>query len=84
MISASQIKAARALLGISATELATQCNIGQATLKRYELQDGIPKANTSVLFKIQRYLEDSGIEFTGDPLKNPGVTLNIERDDSDD
>ena len=43
MISICQIRAARALLRMSATELATQCNIGQATLKRYELQDGLPK-----------------------------------------
>lgn len=75
MISSSQIKAARALLGISATELSEKCDVGQATLKRYELQDGIPQANAKVLYKIQTYLEKSGIEFIGDPLNNPGVML---------
>lgn len=78
MISASQIKAARAFLNISAIELAKQCNIGQATLKRYELQTGIPHAKESTLYKIKTYLEEQGIEFTGDPLINPGVTLHIE------
>ena len=75
MISSSQIKAARALLGISATELSEKCDVGQATLKRYELQDGIPQANAKVLYKIQTYLEKNGIEFIGDPLNNPGVVL---------
>ena len=75
MISSSQIKAARALLGISATELSEKCDVGQATLKRYELQDGIPQANAKVLYKIQTYLEKNGIEFIGDPLNNPGVML---------
>jgi transcriptional regulator with XRE-family HTH domain len=75
MISSSQIKAARALLGISATELSEKCDVGQATLKRYELQDGIPHANAKVLYKIQTYLEKNGIEFIGDPLNNPGVIL---------
>ena len=75
MISSSQIKAARALLGISATELSEKCDVGQATVKRYELQDGIPQANAKVLYKIQTYLEKNGIEFIGDPLNNPGVVL---------
>ena len=79
MISSSQIKAARALLGLSATELANKCGIGQATLKRYELQDGIPKANISILYKIKNFLESQHIEFTGDPLLNPGVTLHLSK-----
>jgi DNA-binding transcriptional regulator YiaG len=79
MISASQIKAARALLNISATKLSELCGIGQATLKRYELQVGIPQANVSTLIKIKAHLESEGIEFTGDPLKNPGVILHLDK-----
>jgi hypothetical protein len=30
---------------------------------------------------IKKTLESAGIEFTGDPLVNPGVTLRIKRDD---
>jgi transcriptional regulator with XRE-family HTH domain len=82
MISASQIKAARALLNISATKLSELCGIGQATLKRYELQVGIPQANISTLFKIKSHLESQGIEFTGDPLKNPGVILHLDKQSS--
>ena len=79
MISVCQIKGARGLLGWSASHLAESSNVGIATIRRYELQDGIPSSNTSTLLSIQTALEDAGIEFTGDPLVNPGVTLNLKR-----
>lgn len=77
MISVRQIKAARALLGWSATELAERCGIGSATVKRYELQDGYPKATVQNLAAIQAVFEDAGVEFLGDPLANPGVMLHL-------
>ncbi|XXK59481.1 helix-turn-helix domain-containing protein [Porticoccaceae bacterium nBUS_09] len=79
MLSSSQIRAARALLGWSGTELAEKSGVGITTLRRYELQKGIPSANTSVLLILKDTLELAGIEFTGDPLVNPGVTLLIRR-----
>ena len=79
MISSSQIKAARAMLGWSALKLAEFSGIGPATIRRYELQEGIPSANTNVLQKIKSVLELSGIQFTGDPLVNPGVTLDLSK-----
>ena len=81
MLSSNQIRAARALLGWSGTDLADLSGVGITTLRRYELQKGIPSANTSVLMMIKKTLESAGIEFTGDPLVNPGVTLRIKRDD---
>ena len=81
MISSNQIRAARALLGWSGTDLADLSGVGITTLRRYELQRGIPSANTSVLLTLKETLEDAGIEFTGDPLVNPGVTLRFKRDD---
>ena len=80
MLSSNQIRAARALLGWSGTDLADLSGVGITTLRRYELQRGIPSANTSVLMMIKKTLESAGIEFTGDPLINPGVTLRIKRD----
>ena len=80
MLSSSQIRAARALLGWSGTDLAEKSGVGITTLRRYELQKGIPSANTSVLLALKETLEQAGIEFTGDPLVNPGVTLRIKRD----
>ena len=80
MVSSSQIKAARAMLGWSAIELANRSGVGSASIKRYEVQDGVPVANTKNLMAIRNALEEAGIEFTGDPLVSPGVTLRIKRD----
>ena len=77
MISVCQIKAARSLLGWSAADLAKHSDVGVATIRRYEAQNGIPDANVSVLKKIKESLENKGVEFTGDPLKIPGVTLHL-------
>jgi transcriptional regulator with XRE-family HTH domain len=81
MVYSSKIKASRAMLGWSAIELANRSGVGSASIKRYEVQDGVPVANTKNLMSIRNALEEAGIEFTGDPLVNPGVTLRIKRDD---
>ena len=81
MISVRQIKAGRSMLNWSAADLAEASGVGPATIRRYEMQDGIPTGNTSTLVSIQSTLEQAGIQFTGDPLVNPGVTLHIKRDD---
>ena len=57
MLSSSQIRAARALLGWSGTDLAEKSGVGITTLRRYELQIGIPSANTSVLLTLKETLE---------------------------
>jgi transcriptional regulator with XRE-family HTH domain len=81
MVSSSQIKAARAMLGWSAIELADRSGVGSASIKRYEVQAGVPVANTKNLMAIRNALEAAGVQFTGDPLVNPGVTLHIKRND---
>ena len=81
MISVRQIKAGRSMLNWNAADLAKASGVGPATIRRYEIQDGIPTGNTSTLVSIQSALEKAGIEFTGDPLVNPGVNLRIKRDD---
>jgi transcriptional regulator with XRE-family HTH domain len=77
MLSSSQLRAARALLGWTGQDLAERSGVGVTTLRRYELQEGIPAANTKVLMALKDTLEGAGIEFTGDPVKNPGVMLHI-------
>ena len=78
MICSGQIKAARAMLGWSAQGLADASGVGPATIRRYEMQVGIPSGNTRVLALLKATLEEAGVTFTGDPLVNPGVTLNLE------
>ena len=76
MISSKQIKAARALLGWKGKDLADKSGVGITTLRRYEAQDGIPNANKFVLKAIKSCLEEAGVVFSGDPVKDPGVLLN--------
>ena len=78
MICSGQIKAARAMLGWSAQGLADASGVGPATIRRYEMQVGIPSGNTRVLALLKATLEEAGVTFTGDPLVNPGVTLNLD------
>ena len=65
------------MLRWSAVELSDRAGVSSATIKKYETQSGIPNANTRILTAIKSVLEQAGIEFTGDPLVNPGVTLNL-------
>lgn len=76
MISSKQIKAARALLGWKGQDLADKSGVGITTLRRYEAQNGVPNANKFVLKVIKSCLEEAGIVFSGDPVKDPGVSLN--------
>ena len=78
MMCSGQIKAARAMLGWSAQSLAAASGVGPATIRRYEMQVGIPSGNTRVLALLKATLEGAGVTFTGDPLVNPGVTLNLD------
>ena len=50
-----------------------------AAIRRYEVQVGIPSANTKALKELMSALERGGIEFSRDPVVNPGVTLNLEK-----
>jgi len=71
------MRAGRSLLGWSAVELAKHSGVGVATVRRYELQEGIPSGNSKTMHLLQKSLESAGVEFTGDPLVNPGVTLHL-------
>ena len=73
MILASQIRAARALLGLSQRELALLASVGLATIKRIEAAPEIRGA-ADTFWKIQTALEHAGIEFIpAEATKGPGV-----------
>jgi transcriptional regulator with XRE-family HTH domain len=71
----SQIRAARALLGWSQSELARAAGVGLATLQRIEQKEGVVKGNFSTILKIQRVLEQAGVKFTDDEAGEIGVRL---------
>ena len=75
MITSGQIKAARALLGLTTAKLAELSGIGFTTLVRLESFDGVPSANIKTLDSVKRTLESAGIEFIGTPEDGPGVRL---------
>ena len=72
----AQIRAARALLGWSQTQLARRAGLGLATLQRIERDEGIEKGKFSTVIKIQKALEQAGIHFTDD-IGEIGVRLKI-------
>ena len=79
MITSGQIKAARALLGITATKLAEISEVAYTTVVRMESSNGIPSGQVKTLDAVQRALEEAGIEFIGTPEAGAGVRWRIDR-----
>ena len=79
MISSSQIRAARGMLGISAAKLAEKAGVTWKTVQRFESAAGIPPSRAGTLARVQRALEREGVEFLGDPITSPGVRLRRQR-----
>lgn len=75
LIASEQIRAARALLRMTAADLAIRSGVGLATIKRLEAGDGVPPAHAKTLDELTKALESAGIEFIGTPDDNPGVRL---------
>ncbi len=75
MITSDQIRAARALLKWSAEDLANEAGVGIATVRRFELDKGVPSGQVRILGALKATLEAGGIEFIGTPEDRPGVRL---------
>ncbi len=75
MITSSQLRAARALLKITAIDLASISGVGISTIKRFELSEGVPSGNIKTIDALKKALENAGIEFIGSPDDRPGVRL---------
>jgi transcriptional regulator with XRE-family HTH domain len=75
LIASEQIRAARALLRMTAQQLSSLSGVGLATIKRLEATDGLPPAHAQTLDKLIKSLEIAGIEFIGSPDDRPGVRL---------
>ena len=73
MITSGQIKAARALIGITASKLADLSGVAYTTVVRLESSDGIPAGNVKTLDAVQKVLEEAGVEFIGTPESGAGV-----------
>ncbi|HEY1631315.1 MAG TPA: helix-turn-helix transcriptional regulator [Rhizomicrobium sp.] len=62
MISAGQLRAARALLGIDQRQLAELCGLSVPTIQRMEGSDGVIRGNVDSLMKLIGALEMAGIQ----------------------
>lgn len=72
-VTGAQIRAGRALLRWSASDLARQSSLGVNTVRRAEASDGTTTLTTANELAIRRALEDAGVEFTNG--NRPGVRL---------
>jgi DNA-binding transcriptional regulator YiaG len=80
LISSCQIRGARGLLKISASELAELAGVTWKTVQRFEASSGIPPSRSGTLERVKAALEGAGIEFIGDPVTSPGVRLRRSED----
>jgi len=72
----AQIRAARALVKLSADDLADRAKVGIATIRRAESDTG-PKTSAVVLNALRHALEAAGVEFLAVDNGGPGVRLKI-------
>jgi len=69
-----QLRAARALLGWSQTDLADRAALSLPTVKRLEGEFG-PRVSDEAKAKLKRALEQAGVEFIDENGGGPGVRL---------
>lgn len=72
MISAGQVRAARALLGIDQKALAEMSGLSVPTIQRMEASDGVIRGNVDSLMKLIGALESAGLEVIGEGAASSG------------
>ena len=83
MLTAGQLRAARALLGIDQKDLADKAGVSVQTIQRMEASEDIVRGVVDTLMKVIEALDRAGIEFIGDGMpssgKGRGVRLKVQR-----
>lgn len=72
MITAAQLRAARALLGIDQRELAQRCGLSLPTIQRMEGSEDVIRGNVDSLMKLVEALAAAGIELIGEGATSQG------------
>jgi transcriptional regulator with XRE-family HTH domain len=75
MITAEQLRAARALLRIEQADLAERSGVSVATIKRFEAMDGPIQARTDTLELLRAALDGLGVIFIPKNGDDVGVRL---------
>ena len=73
-ISAEQLRAARALLGWSQSQLAEKAGLSLPTVKRVETEQG-PRVSDAARLALRVALESGGVEFIDENGGGPGVRM---------
>jgi transcriptional regulator with XRE-family HTH domain len=71
MITAPQLRAARALLGIDQRQLAAMAGLSVPTIQRMEASDGVIRGNVDSLMKLIAALELAGIDLIAEGAVSP-------------
>ena len=79
MITIRQVKAARALLGWSQSDLARHSGISEPTIARLEAADGEVGGRGETVRKIRAALDAGGIQFIDENGGGPGVRIRKRR-----
>ena len=66
MITASQLRAARALLGLDQRKVAELAGLSVPTIQRMEASDGVIRGNVDSLMKLINALAAVGVDFIGE------------------
>lgn len=66
MITAAQLRAARALLGIDQRQLADIAGLSVPTIQRMEASEGVIRGNVDSLMKLISALDTAGIALIGE------------------
>jgi len=64
---------------MTSREFAEFAGVSWATVKRFELCEGVPQSRGGTLERAKSTLEAAGIEFIGDPVTSPGVRLHPDK-----
>jgi transcriptional regulator with XRE-family HTH domain len=66
MMTATQLRAARALAGLDQRTLAARSGLSLPTIQRMEASDGVVRGNVDSLTKLIAALEECGVELIGE------------------
>lgn len=72
MITAAQLKAARALLGIDQRQLAEASGLSLPTIQRMEASDGTIRGNVDSLVKLTEALDALGVDLISAGVASQG------------
>jgi len=72
MITAGQLRASRALLGLDQRQLAEAAGLSLPTIQRMEASDGVIRGNVDSLMKLVAALDALGIELISDNATSHG------------